>query len=119
VERIAFVTAEDGDDLIVSFATESDDPIEVKSLILQRTPKFEVLVPRQDHGVKVSFDDWPEVDDEFLRSIRITRDTVLVVTNYHRFEVDISQVERHEMREAQAVLEKMHFDELFKLEVSL
>ena len=43
METVAFITTETGDDLIVSFAVcpTDDDPTEVESLTLLRTPKYE------------------------------------------------------------------------------
>jgi hypothetical protein len=53
-EAVSFITTEDSDDLIVSFALEDDEPGEVVSLILLRTPKYESLLPENERGVSVS-----------------------------------------------------------------
>ena len=42
---VAFITAEMGDDLIVSFAIcKPDDPTDIESLTILRTPKYEVFL---------------------------------------------------------------------------
>ena len=38
METVNFITTEIGDDLIVSFAVAGDDPVDVISLTLLRTP---------------------------------------------------------------------------------
>ena len=44
MERVDFVTAESGDDLIVAFAISRADPGEIRTLSLMRTPKYHALV---------------------------------------------------------------------------
>ena len=58
-ENAWFITNEDGDDLIVSFAIPIDDAGNIKSLTLLRTPKYEFALEESDRGVKVSYEDFP------------------------------------------------------------
>jgi len=51
-----FITNEDGDDLVVSFAIPTDDSGNVKSLTLLRTPKHEFAMEEFERGVKVSYE---------------------------------------------------------------
>jgi len=45
MERVSFITTEEGDDLILSFAMQRhDDASEIETLILMRTPKYEYQV---------------------------------------------------------------------------
>ncbi|MEA3090591.1 MAG: hypothetical protein QOJ04_1933, partial [Caballeronia sp.] len=45
METVAFISTENGDDLIVSFAViDPADPTEIESLTLLRTPKYEHLL---------------------------------------------------------------------------
>jgi hypothetical protein len=71
VETVLFMTNEEGNDLIVSFAIEGSEPGDVKSLILLRTPKFEFILDEDERGVSVSHDDEPEVENNLLRRIRV------------------------------------------------
>ena len=70
-EAVSFITTEDSDDLIVSFALEDDEPGEVVSLILLRTPKYESLLPEDERGVSVSHEVDFEDEDQNFSSIRI------------------------------------------------
>ncbi len=56
MESVNFITSEnDGTDQIVSFAIEVDE-IEIKSLTLIRTSKFESLLDETERGVSVSME---------------------------------------------------------------
>jgi hypothetical protein len=44
MERVSFITTEEADDLIVSFAIEDLEPGVVKSLFLFRTPDYEFVL---------------------------------------------------------------------------
>ena len=83
MERVAFITTEEGDDLIVSFAIEDEEPGEVKSLILMRTPKYEFVFYDHERGVNVSHEDFPERGDELLRRIRLSSDVVTIESTYN------------------------------------
>ena len=57
-----FITTEQGDDLIVSFAVAAGDfPGDILSLTLLRTPKYEFILNPDERGVSVS---WEEDEDE-------------------------------------------------------
>lgn len=51
MESVSFITTEEGDDLIVSFAIENPEPGDVKSLILLRTLKYEFAFEEDERGV--------------------------------------------------------------------
>lgn len=51
---VGFITVEASVDLIVSFVIAGEEPDEVVSLILLRTPKFEHVLPPEERGVRVS-----------------------------------------------------------------
>jgi len=53
MENAWFITNEDGDDLIVSFAIPIDESGDVKSLTLLRTPKYEFALDESERGVNV------------------------------------------------------------------
>jgi hypothetical protein len=118
MEHVAFITTEQGDDLILSFAIESQEPGEVKSLILMRTPKYEFVFDDHERGVNVSHEDFPERDDELLRRIEVRSDGIMIESTHNRFQLDVSRVERKEIEKACVILRKMNFDDRFVLEMA-
>jgi hypothetical protein len=113
MDYVSFITVEDDDDLIVSFAIPEDDPGDVRSLTLLRTPRYEPLLDPSDRGVTVSDDS--DTDDSFLVSAKITERVATITTRSATYELDISQVDREELGEAAAILRKMNFDGAFEL----
>ena len=91
-EVVGFVTTEDGDDLVVSFALEGDEPGEVVSLILLRTPKYESLRPDEERGVSVSYDADADAEDEseYLRRVRLAEPVSTIESTRRRYELDLS-----------------------------
>ena len=66
-EFVAFITVQTGDDLIVSFAVcEPDDPADIESLFILRTPKYESFLEEWERGASVSFDRERKGDDEVV-----------------------------------------------------
>jgi hypothetical protein len=101
----------------VSFAIEGEAPGEVKSLILMRSPKYEFVFDDHERGVNVSHEDFPERDDELLRRIEIASDVVTIESTHNRFELDVSRVERKEIK-ACTILRMMNFDDRFAFEMA-
>ena len=116
MECVSFIRTEIGDDLILSFVIE-DEPGEVKSLILMRTPKYEFVFEDYERGVNVSHEDLPDRDDDLLSRIRLASDFVTIESTYNRYELDVSHVDRKELDEARAILRKMNFDNRFTIEL--
>jgi hypothetical protein len=116
MERVSFITTQEDDDLIVSFVLEDTEPGEIKSLILMRTPKYEFLLEDHERGVNVSHEDQPDVEDDMLRQISLALDVVTIDSEYNRYELDVSRVEKKELEKARTILRRMNFDERFTLE---
>ena len=118
-EVVGFVTTEDGDDLVVSFALEGDEPGEVVSLILLRTPKYESLRPDEERGVSVSYDADADAEDEgeYLRRVRLAEPVSTIESTRRRYELDLSQVDHQELAAARRILARMNFDRRFVLEL--
>ena len=116
-QTVSFITAEDGDDLIVSFALADDEPGEVVTLMLLRTPKYESLLPEDERGVSVSHEG--EFDDEgdYLRRISLAGSGITIESTRRRYELDVSRVDRRELKAARKVLTHMNFDQRFVLEL--
>lgn len=117
LERVSFVTTEEKDDLILSFAIEGTEAGEVKSLILLRTPKYEFVLYEHERGVSVWHEEQPETEDDLLCRISLAPDVVTIDTHYNRYELDVSRVERKELEEARRILRRMNFDQRFTLEL--
>jgi hypothetical protein len=122
METVYFITAEnDETDLIVSFAVqEPDDPQEIATLCLMRTPKYEQLLDPDERGVSVSFERDPDNDVDFrvlLEEVRYSeRDRVLEIKSARRrYRLDVRKVEPEEIVEMGKVLHKMNFDGRFRL----
>lgn len=117
MENAWFITNEDGDDLIVSFAIPAHESGDVKSLTLLRTPKYEFALDESERGVKVSFEDFPDDRNEFLEKLTIENNMVTITTNYGTHTVSIEDVDQMEIRESKRILKKMNFDGRFEFEV--
>jgi hypothetical protein len=117
MKNVSFITTEEGDDLIVSFAIAGADPHDVKSLTLLRTPQYEFTLDDTERGVNVSFDDYPDDEVELLEAVEIERHVVRLVTDLRQYTLNVQDVEHEEMKEAKRVLKKMNFDERFGLRI--
>jgi hypothetical protein len=107
-EPVSFITLERGEDLIVAYAIALDNAGEIASLILQRTPKYEVLLPPEERGVAVSHELFPEDDREMLRRITVEVSKVDIQTTVRTYLLDLSAVDPEESAEARKVLRQMH-----------
>ncbi len=121
LELVQFVTAEIGDDLILSFfVVKPHDPTHGRSIILMRDKKWEHLIAEWDRGVRVSDEDIPEdekADNNFLEGIRISNTVVEIETTHRRYKLDLRKVDEPEVQAAKQILKKMNYDKRFKLTV--
>lgn len=117
MENAAFITTEEGDDLIVSFAIPVDEYGDVKSLTLLRTPKYEFIMDESERGVNVSFDDFPDDGYELLEQVTMEADVVTITTNYRTYTVGTRDVDDEEIEESKKVLKKMNYDRRFELNI--
>ena len=117
MERASFITVEDGDDLIVSFAVPGDGPLDVNSMTLIRTPKYELLLPYDERGVYASYDGSPGMKRDMLTQVQWIGQEVRIICLDHEYVVDVRGVDDEEISEAQRVLKKMNFDDRFALRI--
>ncbi|MPW18105.1 hypothetical protein GCT13_14445 [Paraburkholderia sp. CNPSo 3157] len=113
METVAFITTENGDDLIVSFAVmDPADPTEIESLTLLRTPKYEHLLGNWERGVKVSFERYVEDDEELLERLQLDRKLAVVrlTTSLRSYELDLRKVDEREVKAMRRVLARMNYD---------
>jgi hypothetical protein len=118
METVEFITTESGDDLIVSFAIAGrTDPVDVISLTLLRTPKFEFILEPEERGFSISHEDILD-DEDMLESIRWEGTTVRIVTRAgRRYVLDVRRVSDDDARQAKEVLAAMNADHAFKMEI--
>jgi hypothetical protein len=116
IRTASFIHTEIKDDLIISFALcIADDPTNVESLTLLRTPKYEVFLEERERGVKVSL----ELEEKgLLKEVAFDRDAAAVhlTTSECSFEVDLGRVSTVDITEMLKVLKLMNFDR--RLEIS-
>jgi hypothetical protein len=121
LEVVQFMTAEIGDDLIVSFfVAKPHDPTDGRSIILMRDKKWEHLVAEGERGVTVSDDGFPEkeeADNNYLEGIRISNTVAEIETTHRRYKLDLRHVGKSEVRTAKKVFKKMNYDRRFNLTV--
>jgi len=117
METVAFISVEDDPpDLILSFAVWQPEVDDVQSLILMRTPEYEVLLDESDRGVTASFEDWPNNEDEKLKKIQFDDDLVRIITTDHQLDLYLGKVGIEEIDEAKSILERMNFDNCFEMQ---
>lgn len=117
MECVSFITVQSGDDLILSFAILDADPSDVKSLTLLRTPKYEFFLDDAERGVNVSYDDYPDDEDDLLEEVYIDGHAVRITTSHRSYTLDVRDVDRKTMGEAKKILGRMNFDNRFKLQI--
>ncbi|MCL0093080.1 hypothetical protein M1N92_05460 [Dehalococcoidia bacterium] len=111
---VEFITTEQGDDLIVSFAITGDLLGDILSLTLLRTPKYEFILNPEERGVSVSWEE-DEDESELLLGLERSADEVKLITNRREFTLDVSRVDDGDLRRMYKVLQKMNFDKVIRL----
>ena len=116
-EFVAFLTAETGDDLIVSFAIcEPDDPADIESLTILRTPKYEFFLDERERGATVSFR--TEGNERvMLREVVYAPDDkwIKLRDDHHTYKLDVRKVDPSELSAMCRVFRKMNFDSSIQL----
>jgi hypothetical protein len=119
MELVSFISIEDDPpDLILSFAIWQPESEDIRSLVLMRTPKYEVILDETERGVKVSDEAWLEDEDDMLQKIEFGDNFVRIVTNHHQFELDLRKVDKEDIEQAKIFLKRMNFDNCFLVGVS-
>ncbi len=116
MKSVQFISCEDdGTDQIVSFAVDYGE-MDIRSLILLRTPEFEPLLDEAERGVSVSLEDGTGNDDDLLEAIKIETNRVKIETRSSNYDLDVSRVDPEEVSEMKALIERMNFDNRFRIE---
>jgi len=117
MDIVAFIDTELGDDLIVSFAVQDrEDPTEVETLTLLRTPKYESLEPPEERGVSVSFERFRDEERELLEEVRYSEDeqTLHLATPSRSSDLDVRKLDAKELAAMRRVLRRMNYDGRFR-----
>jgi hypothetical protein len=112
VKQVSFLSIEDGDDLIVSFAL--GDPGQT-SLTLLRTPKFEPLLPEDERGVSVDVELSAAQKRELLVAVQWGKDMLVLETTAGRHSLNLRAIDAEDIAAAKAVLRKMNVDGRFRI----
>jgi len=107
---------EDEKDIIVSFAV-SDGEQNIKSLILLRTLLYEEFLDESERGVHVSFEGITNEDEQpiILKEIILEPKAIHINTVQHRFQLDLSKIEKSEIQETRELLRKQNYDNSFSI----
>jgi hypothetical protein len=118
-ELVAFITVQTGEDLIISFAVcEPDDPSDIESLTILRTPKYEVFLEEWERGASVSFRRDLEGDETvLLREVFYAPDEKYITlrTSHQTYKLDVRKVDPSELSAMCDVFRKMNFDSTIRL----
>src|ERR1700730_4129208 len=110
-EFVAFITVQTGDDLIVSFAVcPPDDPADIESLFILRTPKHEFFLEEWERGASVSFDRDRRDEKDTLREVFYAPEDKLITvrTDYQTYKLDLRKVDPRELSAMCRVFQKMN-----------
>lgn len=113
MELVSFVSTESGKDLIVSFAVvDPEDPMDIESLTLLRTPVYEPLLPPDERGVSVSFERHTDDDHDLLEQVRWNERaaTLRLESQLHEYELDLRKIDRSSIWKMRKVLKRMNYD---------
>ena len=119
-EFVAFITVETGDDLIVSFGVcPPDDPADIESLMILRTPKYESFLEEWERGAAVSFARDRKSDEEvvLLREVFYAPDGKFITlrTDHQTYQLDVGKVDPSELSAMCGAFQKMNFDSSIRL----
>lgn len=109
-QHVPFLTVEDEDDWIVSFAL---CPRGTTRLTLSRTPHLEFMLRPEQRGVCISAEAGHR--PALLVAVQWGQQRVDVVSTTKRYTLDISKVDNNTRTAALRVLGKMNFDQRFQL----
>jgi len=116
MELVSFISIEDDPpDLILSFAIWQPELDDIRSLILLRTPEYEIILDETERGVKVSDEALLDDEDDMLKEIEFGDDFVRITTDHHQFELDLRKVDKEEIEQAKIFLKRMNFDNRFEI----
>jgi hypothetical protein len=118
MELVSFISIEDEPpDLILSFAIWQPELEDIRSLILLRTPEYEIILDETERGVKVSDEALMDEEDDMLKEIEFNDDFVRIITDHHQFDLDLRKIDKEDIEQAKIFLKKMNFDNRFEIRI--
>ena len=103
MNKVEFITLEDEQGLVVSFALA---PSGRESLTLLRAPHYEHLLPEQDRRATVSLSSHREEGD-YVKSVLWQGSRVEVTSEKHKYVLEASAITRQDKDKAVAILRKL------------
>ena len=117
MELVSFITVESGTDLILSFAVQTaEDPAEIESLILMRTPKYEYILEEFERRVSVHFERHGNDEEDYLEAVEFLASDQIVrlKSMLHEYELDVRKVGVKDLQKMCHILRQMNFDRKFQ-----
>jgi hypothetical protein len=119
LELVAFITTQMDDDLVISFAVcKPDDPADIESLTILRTPKYEIILEAWERGASVSFQRDRRIHETvLLREVVYAFDDKCITlrTDRRTYKLDVRKVDPRELSAMCRVFRKMNFDSSIQL----
>ena len=118
MEIVSFISIEDEPpDMILSFAIWQPEVEDIRSLILMRTPEYEIILDESERGVKVTDEALADDEDDMLKEIKFSDFFVKIITSHRQFDLDLIKVDEEEIEQAKNFLKKMNFDNRFEIRI--
>ena len=113
MDCVNFLTVDFGKDLVLSFSFDDGTQYGVEGFCIQRTPKLEFAISKEERGPSI---DWTD-DDRImlLRSCVFNRNSITLNTDNGIEQFDISKINDSEFTDMVKVLKKMNFDNAFDI----
>ena len=118
MKTVCFISVETGTDWILSFALQAeDDPYSIESLILMRTPKYEVILEEFERRVSVHFERHGDDEIDYLEAVEFLRtdQVVRIKSMLNGYELDVRKVGANDLHTMHNILQRMNFDNKFQL----
>jgi len=107
VLRVQFVSVEEGPDLSVNFALW---PRAHDTLVLLRSPHLEYTLVEEDRGIRVPPLDSGDQAQDLLQALSWGESFVVIRTERHQYQLDVSSVDPGDIATAKQVLRRMSVD---------
>ena len=107
VLRVQFISVEEGPDFSVNFALW---PRAHDTLALLRSPHVEYTLSEEDRGISVPPLDVADQARDLLQALSWGDSFVVIRTERHRYQLDVSNVEPEDIAAAKEVLRQMSVD---------
>jgi hypothetical protein len=115
MEKVQFINLEDGDDIIISLSFSEGGKFGIDGFTIQRCPKLESILPPNDRGASIAWDE----DDivVLLDKVSCSRDIITFETRgkIQKHEFEISGLSDNDFEDLKNHLNLINFDNSFKL----